>query len=321
MYRFISVLLFSLPFMIANAALQPMDDDELGDHTGQAFLQFDRTENVGGLDFTKLTFGLDVETSLNADLVELGNYQRNGQAGSDIRIRDFALGSVSDDGTITPFVIKDPFIEVAFDDSSGRQDVVGVRFGFASAQGQLSGSIESLTGNIEVDVVGSADPIYNEANFFQRLLLGAAGVARDTRLRSDAVLVDGNGNPTNVRAQSIGVANGSTLQCESGCNLGGLSNFLLSLFASNNCSVLGLNTCFSLQNFRTLDIGQPNNPASGLFLSFQSQAINWRDGNTTTPTVSGTFINIPNGGITVDFEQSFNGIPRVRTKLLDPYFD
>ncbi|WP_419812731.1 hypothetical protein [Bacterioplanoides sp.] len=321
MYRFLSVLLL-VPLLNAHAALQPMDDEELGDQVGQAFIQFDRTENVGGLDFTKITFGLNVETSLNADLVDLGNYSRNGQAGSDIRINDFALGSVNDDGSINPFNITDPFLEVAFDeDQSGRQNVVGVRFGFSGAQGSLSGNIESLTGNIEVDVVGSASPIYDEANFFQQGLLFLAGVSRNTRLRADAVLVDGSGNPTNVRASSVGVANGETLQCESGCNLGRLSDFLLGLFGSNNCAVLGLSTCFDLGNFNTLQIGSDNAPAEGLFVSFQSQPITWIDGNTSTRTVSGAYVNIPNGGIVVDFEQSFNGIPRVRTKLLDPYFD
>lgn len=319
-YKLITCYILVLFTHFSQAALKPMTDDQMSNSTGQAFLQLDRSA-ANGLDFTKVTLGLDVETSLNADLVELGNYERNGSAGADVRIRDLALGEVNADGSITPFKIKDPFIELAFDKSGGSQKVVGVRIGFGEALGKLSGDIKSLTGNIEVNVVGTARPIFNRANFFQRAALTLAGVSRDTRLRADAVLVDSSGNPTNIRAQQVGVPNGSTLQCESGCNLGGLSDFLLGLFGSNNCGVLGLPTCFSLGDFRSLDIGSGNTPARGMFLSFQSQPVTWRDGNSNTQTVSGAFVNIPNGGITVDFEQSFGGIPRVRTKMLDPYYD
>lgn len=322
------LLIFSLlvSACVANAGLKAMDDDELSSHVGQAFIQFDRTENVNGYDFTKISFGLDVETSLNADLVELGNYRRDGADGADIRIRDFALGSVNDNGTINPFKIQDPFLEVAFDRSGGAQNVVGVRFGFGGAEGQLSGAIDSLTGNIEVVVEGTAAPIRREAGkgFFgpgRVALLTLAGVSDSTRLRSDAQLVDAAGNPNQVRSNLVGIPNGGELGCVTGCNLGGLSDFLLGLFGSNGCSVLGIGTCFPLSSFRTLDIGSPGSLAQGMFLSFQTEAITWRDGNVNTPTVSGAFINIPNGGITVDFEQSFGGIERVRTKLLDPYFD
>lgn len=312
------LLMLGVPTALAD--LTPMSDSQLSDATGQAFLQIDRTSQ-GSTDFTKFTFGMDVDVSLNADLVELGNYERDGSQGSDIRINDFALGSVNSDGTINPFNIKDPFFELAFEEVGGREELVGIRLGFGEALGKLSGNIESLTGNIEVDVAGTAAPIRDQANGGQLFLLFLAGVTDRTELQADAVLVDNNGNPNNVRASKIGVPNGSTLDCLDDGNCSGWTGGLLSLFQSNNCAVLGIATCFDLGNFRSLDIGQQNNPATGLFLSFQTKQVTWYDNGSGTTTPFGAFMNIPNGGITVDFEQSLNGIERVRTKLLDPYYD
>ena len=325
----------------SHAALKALTDDELSYSTGQAFLQIDRTSQ-GSTDFTKFTFGMDVDVSLNSDLIELGRYDRdlneNGKIdpgevnnGSDIRINDFALGSINDDGTINPFNIKDPFFELAFEEVNGKEELVGVRLGFGEALGKLSGNIEYLTGNIEVDVVGRAEPIRDAANgclvqiifciTTERQALSIAGINDDTRLRADAELVNAFGDPEQIRAQLVGLKNGDRLNCVSGCSLGGLSNFLLGLFESGNCEVLSLSTCFPLANFRSLDIGQPGSPASGLFLSFQNKDVTWYDDGKPTPTPYGAFMNIPNGGIQVDFEQSFNGIERVRTKMLDPYYD
>ncbi len=311
------------PFTIA--AMQPMTDEELGGQIGQAFFRIDR-DTAGAVDFTKFTFGMDIDISVNADLLELGRYERAGEASgsSDIRINDFALGSVNGNGTLNPFHITDPFFELAFEDVNGKEELVGIRLGFGSALGKLSGNIEYLTGNVEVDVIGRAKPIRDSASGFDRFLLGLAGIYDNTRLRADAVLVDTNGNPDSIRAQYVGLKNGEVLSCVSGCLFGDLSSGLLSLFqsgASEPCKILSLATCFPLSNFRTLDIGNNGSPASGLFLSFQTKSISWIDNGVGTPTVAGAFMNIPNGGITVDFEQSFNGIERIRTKFLDPYYD
>lgn len=314
------VLFFCLLYAsVSYADLTPLSDDQLSQSTGQAFLQIDRTSQ-GSNDFTRFTFGMDVETSLNADLVELGNYVRDGNAGADIRINDFALGSVNSDGSLNPFSIKDPFFELAFEDVNGKEELVGVRLGFGEALGKLSGNIESLSGNIDVKVAGRAAPIIAQANFLQRIALGFAGVNDNTMLSADAQLVDSSGNPNGVRARSVGIPNGNTLNCGTN-NCSGWTGALLGLFSSNNCAVLGIATCFSLGNFRTLDIGQPGNPASGLFLSFQTKSVTWYDNGGATTATKGAFMNIPNGGITVDFEQSLNGIERIRTKMVDPYYD
>ncbi|WP_286717114.1 hypothetical protein [Thalassolituus sp. UBA2009] len=307
---------------IVAAAMQPMTDEELGIQTGQAFFQIDR-DTSGSVDFTKFTFGMDIDISMNSDLVELGRYDRAGEAAgsSDIRINDFALGSVNNDGTLNPFRITDPFFELAFEDVNGKEELVGIRLGFGSALGKLSGNIESLTGNLQVDVRGRAKPIRDQASGFVRFLLGVAGVGDNTMMESvdRAVLLNPvTGEPDSVRAVGVGLANGNSLQCvDGGCWL----NDVVSSLTASNCAILGISTCFRLNSFRTLDVGKSGNPATGMFLSFQTKSISWIDNGVGTPTVSGAFMNIPNGGITVDFEQSFNGIERIRTKFLDPYYD
>lgn len=323
----LTLLLLFIPPLL-QAQLVPIDERELSNTTGQAFINVDNLQtaiNSSGqsVNTTKITLGLDVKTLLNADLLELGNYTRDGSAGSDIKINDFALGRIDSSGNIVPFEISDPFIELAFDSSGGTENLIGLRLGFGGAKGALSGDIESLTGKVNIDIVGTAEPIRDVAGFFNRILLSAAGVSDSTRLRASAELVQSNGVRNPVRATMVGIPNGDTLGCESGCNLGGLSNFLLGLFASNNCAVLGIDTCFPLSSYNTLEVGNKQSDGSftetsGLYLSFLSEEITWESGSPQAET--GAFLNVPNGGLEVDFQQAFQGTARVRTRYVDPYF-
>ena len=316
--KYILLLTFISPLL--QAQLVPIGERELSAMTGQAFINIDRS-SADGLDFTKLTLGLDVKTLLTSDMLELGNYTRDGSPGSDIKINDFALGSIDDDGNIVPFEIKDPFIELAFEDVNGKQNLAGIRLGFTGASGKLSGDIQSLTGNINVNIAGTAEPIIDQAGGGTQFLLFLAGVYDSTELSAEAVLVNGQtGAADPVRAQYVGLSNGVALDCDDGCGLGGLTGSLLSLFKSNDCGILGINTCFPLSSFKSLDIGTTGADAGGLFLSFQTKAITWYDNGAPTETVKGAFFNIPNGGITVNFEEAFHGTARVRTKYADPYF-
>ena len=317
-----TILLFCLS-SLSQAQLVPIDERELSNTTGQAFINIDRSSSASqNLDFTKLTFGLDVKTSLNADLLELGKYDVAGEAAgsADIKISDFALGHIDENGTLVPFEISDPFIELAFEDVGGKQNLAGVRLGFGGALGKLSGNIEYLTGNIDVGIRGVGRSIYDKAGLFQDILLAAAGVRNNSILSAGAELVDKDtGLSDRFRAQYVGMTNGQNLSCDQNC---GALSFLLDLdfTSSQGCGVLGIDTCFPLTNFKSLDIGDNGNKSEGLFLSFQTKNIAWVDGNTSTPTSRGAFMNIPNGGITVNFDQAFNGTPRARTKYVDPYF-
>lgn len=311
------ILFCALIFVqISNAQLVPIAEQELSDMTGQAFIAMDQSSN-NGLDFTKVTLGLDVATSVNADLLDIGNYNN----GSDIKIADFGLGWVNSTGDIMPFKIRDPFIELAYDNSSGTgpQNLVGIRLGFGGAQGVLSADIASLSGSVDVKVQGPAAPI-RDISFAAWLAL-----SDNSLLTTDAVLIQGDpgvanyGTPLNYRANYIGIPNGANINCIANC---GLLGGVVGILDVGGCNLLGIGTCYELKDFNALNIGDEatNTYAEGLFISFQSQDVGWVDGSTTTTAGVGAFMNIPEGGIQVTFDEAINGIDRVRTRYVDPYF-
>ncbi|NQD93462.1 hypothetical protein HP532_12470 [Pseudomonas sp. CrR25] len=318
----------------AQARMVEMADEELSAVTGQAFINL-TTDSSAGIDYTRVNFGMKVETQLNMKKLQLGLYDRSGetQGSSDILINDFALGTVGANDVINPFVIANPFLELAYQGNK----VVGVRIGFGESKGTLSGSIQNLTGRVPVHIEGSARAIYDQASGWEQFLLGLAGVTRNTRLQADASLVNAGGNADPVRATLSGMENGQALSCVSGCNLGGLSNALLGLFKSSGCTVLSIATCFPLSNFNSLPVGNLGvsdaantaaieGAARGFFISMQTQDIGWRDldSNSFMTALKGAYMNLPkyrdaNGNmvapINIDFDQAFNGIPRQDTCL------
>lgn len=322
---------------LAQAKLEALNDQELSDVTGQAFINL-TTDSANGIDYTRVNFGLKVETVMNMKKLELGRYDRSGELSgtSDILIDNFALGTVNDaTGAVNPFLINNPFIELAY----SADKVVGVRIGFGESKGTLSGDIQRLTGSVPVHINGTADPIYDAASTGTRILLGLAGVYRSSTMEADAELVTGfdTSNPgvaDPVRGTYSGMKNGQALTCTSGC-LGGLTNALLSLFTSSGCKVSGVTTCFPLTQFGSLPVGNAaiaDNAATraiegaskGFFISLQSQNLGWRDldsGQMIT-ALQGAFLNMSknrdaNGNlvapININFDQAFGGIPRQDT--------
>jgi len=330
--RAFTVLAASVLASTAQASLEPMADSELSQVAGQGFINL-TTDSNAGIDYTRINLGLKVETQMNMNKLQLGLYGRAGEAAgtSDILINNFALGSVNDGaGTVNPFMINDPFIELAY---SGNK-IVGLRVGFAESKGTLSGDIQTLSGSVPVHIKGTADPVYDAASLGTQFLLGVAGVYRSSTLEADAELVNNAGNPDAIRGTMSGMKNGDQLNCTSGC-LGGLTNALLSLFTSSNCAVSGVTTCFPLAQFQSLPIGNAaitdnaatqtiEGAARGFFISMQTQAVSWKDldSNTFKEAVAGAYLNIPkyrdaNGNlvapININFDQAFGGIPRADT--------
>jgi hypothetical protein len=353
--KIIIFLLLSVPVCIAQ--LVPINEGELSNVTGQSIIKIDTQGSNGGaldgrVEYTKITLGLDIETSLNADLVELGNYKRDlsgnivgstesGTAGADLRISDFALGKIDNAGNIIPFKIKDPFIELACQtDGDGLKTVAGVRFGFGEASGALSGNFESLTGDVNVDILDHGAGLSNASGAlaqFASFLLG------NNPISASASLVDSGGNSNQVRATQVGIPNNESFNFYANsfgtrftlgaaivvpgldCIDGGFLSCSHARAIANNCTALGIDVCFDLSSYQTLDVGTESTPANGLFLSFQTKPINWYDKDSSgtfkaTPTVSGAFFNVPNGGLTVNLTEALTGTARVRTKYVDPYF-
>lgn len=343
MLNIFSKFIFFICFIVQSAFAQlvPINETELSNMTGQAFINIDR-DSFGSVDFTKLTFGLDVKTSLNSDLLELGRYERSGEAvgSSDIRISDFALGKIDSSGNIIPFEIKDPFIELAFEDNAGKQDLIGVRLGFGGAKGALSGNIESLTGSVNVAIRDTAAGLAAADSLLADL---SAVLLAGSPIETDAQLVNASGALDPIRATKIGIPNGNKFNIIPSSRgdraalllasiIPGLDCISVGFFqcnqaqiTSNNCSALGIATCFNLSDYNTLEVGNKTGSntfdfAEGMFLSFQTKPVTWKDGLTNTNTVSGAFLNVPNGGLEVTLEQAFTGTDRVRTRYADPYF-
>jgi len=346
MINFLSklLLLLLLPLPFSYAQLVPIDDIGMSEATGQAFIAIDqRTE--GSIDFTKVSLGIDAEMLINADLVEFGEYARSGESlGFDIRLENFALGEVLSDGTIAPFKIKDPFIELAFEknsDGSGgiQQDLVGIRLGFGKAKGAFTADIKSLSGKLEIALEGSLQPIKDTATGIA--WLATRFMSGNTQVKSTAVLVDEVGIPDGIRAHLIGVPKGTAIECagSGSCGLAGLLQYFTAGEGfSSSCHILGIGVCYELSTYRTLEIGDnigrdsdgnilrtanggvaSADYSDGLFLSFQSKAIEWTDSDVITH--DGGFLNIPEGGIQVNFEQALHGTDRQRTRYIDPYFN
>ncbi|MBX9914163.1 MAG: hypothetical protein K2Y25_09700 [Pseudomonadaceae bacterium] len=335
----VTLLAASLLAGTAQARMEVMSDGELAAVSGQGFVNLN-TESSAGIDYTRINLGLNIDTSLNINKLQLGLYPRSGEAAgtADISINNFALGSVNDlTGQINPFKINDPFVELAY---SGNK-IVGMRVGFSESKGYLSGDIQTLSGSVPVHIKGTAGPVLDNSSGGTRFLLGLAGISRSTVLEADAELVASpSGNADPIRATHSGMLNGVPLNCTANCGLGGLSDALLSLFKSSGCAVTGTTTCFPLTQFQSLPVGNAaivDNPATaaieggakGFFIALQTQAVAWKDldsGQYKTAQ-AGAFMNVPkyrdtNGNlvapININFDQAFNGVPRVDTCLGTP---
>lgn len=299
----------------AIAGLDPISDAEMSEVTGQAFLSVDRDyhpDPAQNTAYTRVNLGMDIEIQTNVDVLEVGRYEREGEreGSSDVLINDFALGYIhSEDyflnnpkaarqlkpdgtayaeGEIVPFRITDPFFEFAFDETTN--EVVGVRLGFGEAMGVLSGSIQSLTGNVNIDIIDQGQGLSaaeSQGNAFDRLIGFLTPVlAGSSPLITKARLVEGPdsanaGNPDPVRAQYIGVPNGeafvlegvnrnvagiidlikgtlssdlSVANCQGGfLGIGGTCDVIV---VAQGCEVLGIEACFPLEQYQSFPVGE-----------------------------------------------------------------
>ncbi|MBB4868095.1 hypothetical protein HNP46_007014 [Pseudomonas nitritireducens] len=328
----------------AQARMQSLDDEELSAISGQGAMLTVDASTYQNYQYTRLSFGADVSLLTNIDQLSLGNYSRTGantvsNQPSDILINNFALGRVdnanSADAKVVPFQIQDPYVEFAFQNNNGVRQLVGARIGFGKAQGDLSGDILSLTGNLQGQIYGPASIAYDYytrngcPNLINCLVLAVAG---DTPVYADVVLLKSgtgeatiNGQPIN-RATQIGIAKGDSLHSDAG---GLIASLIPTLSTTNNCQALGLTTCFDLTNYKTIYIGKPgstdiNTGAQGIFFSLQNQNVPWQDlanAGKFVDTQSGAFANFPKVGsgadsvypILINLYDALRGLPRQST--------
>lgn len=374
------------------AELQPMDDGELSDTVGQAFLSIDKTSHPvdDSVGYTRINLGMDIETKLNADTLELGRYAREGETeAADIMIENFGLGYIHNEkffrnnkfiprmagnyaeGDIVPFKITDPYVEFAFDESTN--EMIGVRLGFGEAMGMMTGDIRSMTGNVNVDIRDTAAGI-KEANDYKNRNGGGGNVMDNiisfltpylvsgSPIYAPAELATTTGEYDPVRATHIGMIDGSDFVVSDvdsliawsvsdllgstlsssvtkektsnfGCGAFGLLACYDLNIKSQDCQMLGIDTCFPLSNFKNLPIGKIENgkivaPSTGMFLSFQAKdGVSWSTTKNSTDattaadflnTTMGAFFNVPNGTLEVNLSQVYKPtVPQIRQEYIN----
>ncbi len=374
-YRSI-LALSAMTASLSSVALEAIPDDELNHYTGQAFITVDASSysdaSLGNYEFTRVNLGLDIETLSNMDELRIGEFDRSyGADGTapivddnrnivynadgsvavydaDIIIQNFALGRVDnyndpENAEIVPFKIKDPYIELAYKTDPGNPSIrriAGVRIGFGQAQGDLSGDLISLTGNLEGEIRGPGSIAYDSAcgsggtaNWFECIELA---LAANTEIYAEVLLVDGatgeatlNGAPYLKRASWIGVPTGTNFESD---DSGLIASLIPALTNSADCSVIGVTACFRTTNYQSVYVGDPtqdfeNGSASGAFISLQLESVPWEDlsgiaGASRVFTEKGAFLNIAryadsNGQqrypLYIDLYNALTGEPRVAT--------
>lgn len=297
----------------AQSALRPISDEAMSEVTGQAFVSIDRNSHPDATEntvYTRVNLGMDIDIQTEVDTLELGRYDREGElAGtSDVLINDFALGYINNqayfdanpdsarqrkadgsayaEGEIVPFSISNPFLEFAFDEDTN--EVVGVRLGFGDSMGILSGNIQNLTGDVNVNIKATGEDLQSASsngNLFDEIIVALAPyLVGSNAIRSKAKLVYGEeGDPQlgeldPVRATHAGITNGETFVVE---DVDGGTNTLIQFagafsssqvytdatcflgicgrgnvyIVADECQVLGIDACFPLTNFESLPIG------------------------------------------------------------------
>jgi len=307
------------------SALEAISDREMSEVNGQAFIKVEASSYdqgtgawAGDYEFTKVNLGLDIETLTTADTLKVGEFERTAytdgtvpvlnddrtivydQNGNpvvheaDIIINDFALGRVENyqnaaEATIDPFVIRDPYIELAYKIENGVRRVAGVRIGFGQAKGWLSGEIVSLTGRFQGEIRGLVKTVYDQnceswTDSFSCLELS---LAQSTEIYTQIDLLDasngsgtaGNGEAYLKRASWAGVPNGRSFESD---DTGFIAGLIPTLTVADDCEVTGTPACFRTTLYKSIYVGDEqedfeDGSASGTFVSLQTEAVPWKD--------------------------------------------
>jgi hypothetical protein len=133
--------------------------------SGQALLNLTNT-SLDGLDFTRITLGADIQLSANLSRVRLGEYSyaaRNG-TGADIDIGLLQFGRSNGTEAQRTVAISDPYFEFVYKNAADatKREVVGMRLGFGSIQGDLGVQLNAISGSLLIN--GGAAGNYDSHN-------------------------------------------------------------------------------------------------------------------------------------------------------------
>lgn len=332
-FRGVCLFLVQAVMVCAQASPLRMSDEELSDVVGQAFINMSTTSDLAsGIDYTRVNMGGQIDLQFNVKNVKLGEYTRTYNtlfgpvpyaSGADLDFSNLALGTVNDvTGAVTPFSIKNPFIEFAYKANK----VVGVRLGLGEAHGMFSGDLTTFSGNFNFRMQGSGADLVAAA--CTSSFLACAGtfllVDRNAQYAADGVTVNydhDRGGVGNIRANYVGLPNGTQIQrlASDGSTSPAV---LLALFGAGGCSFVDMVVCFPNTQFQSFQVGSASSPAKDIFISLQSQALAWKDSkNQMLMTHPGVFFNVPKSAnefgvevppIVINFLEK-NGIPRQNT--------
>jgi hypothetical protein len=139
---------------MAFAQLQPMTDSDMSNARGQGLIDLYNSSS-GGFDFSRISFGADINLNANFRNVRWGEYNylaRNG-TGADIDIPALQFGR--SDGTDAQRLVQitNPYFEVIYRNSgnAATREIVGMRFGFDSIAGDIGLKLATLSGSMRID--------------------------------------------------------------------------------------------------------------------------------------------------------------------------
>mgnify|MGYP000642042302 CR=1 FL=1 len=272
-----------------SAELKPIADEELSQYSGQAAVAFDVSE-IGTTSYTRVTLGLEADLQMNIDTLEAGNYAIPGESlEADLNITNLGFGSISTDAA-----------QIQLDGQSyAVNDIVPFELNdpfFEIAQNDSDELIGFRLGFGEARGQLSGD--FNSIS-------GNVGVEITDYFGDDyqSSMLDVNGDADNSRSQYFGVSKSDA---------GGVTNCNTGFY------------CYSLADYKTLDIGERNNATGAIdytndfFISFQKESTDWSTAAGSINADMGVFINIPTS-MHIDMNTGFNatGTAQVRTEYID----
>ena len=146
-----AALLCSAP---ARAQGLPLTDSELSEVRGQALLNLTNT-SLNGLDFSRITLGADIQLNANLSKVRLGvyTYSARNATGADIDIGLLRFGRSDGSEAQRTVAISDPYFEFVYKNvgNSATREVLGMRLGFGSIQGDLGVQLNAISGSLLIN--------------------------------------------------------------------------------------------------------------------------------------------------------------------------
>ena len=337
---------------LSYAEMKPLEDEELSNISGQAFVSINE-DIIGNREYLRVDLGMEINTQLNIDEFKVGEYHRweNGepcpecdgtelgleQQPADIWIKNLSLGSIAEfsgiqmdgkyyeQGEIIPFSLLDPYLEIVKEND----ELVGFRAGVHKARGTFGGEILSMTGNVPITIKDTASALMDAPNrpwwiALAGAILGGTPVESEAALVSAPTGINGDidystgGQPNAVRATHIGLPDNADFSIGPIPFIGNIN------FNTTDCNLFGIPTCFPLTQFESLNVGEKQDdgtfePTGGWFLSMQNKPVDWVDpvNQNIIRAPTGAFFSVPVGGVELNLNQAFEGVPRERVEYIN----